>query len=210
VGRARRFLDLDADPATIDAALAAHEPLRSLVAAVPGRRLPGAFEAWETTVLAVLGQGTALSGARRLAGRLAEAFGERVDVGVPGLERLFPSPPVLAQAELSGLGLPARKAAALRALAAAVAQRRIDLETGDPAETLAALRAIPGIGPWTAGYVGLRVLRDPDAALPGDAAVAAALRRLGCDPGPAAVERLAESWRPWRGYAVAHLWAVAS
>jgi AraC family transcriptional regulator of adaptative response / DNA-3-methyladenine glycosylase II len=208
VRRARRFLDLDADPQAVDGALGAEEPLRALVAACPGRRLPGAFDAWETTVLAVLGQGVSLRAATSVAGRLAAGLGDAVDVGVTGIDRLFPSPAVLAQADLSPFGLPRRRAETLRALAIEVAQRRIDLEDGEPGEVLAALGAIPGIGAWTTGYVALRVLRDPDARLPGDAAVTAALRRLGLPTDRAAVDRTAERWRPWRGYAYVHLWSV--
>ena len=210
VRRARRLLDLDADPATIDAALATSEPVRSLVAERPGVRLPGAFDGWETTVLAILAQGVSLASGRVAAGRVAVALGEPVDVGDPAIRRLFPPAAAVAAADLSGFGIPIRKADTVRAVARAVADRRVDLEHGDPAETARALRTIPGIGPWTAGYVALRVLRDPDAELPGDAAVRAALRRLGLPADDVAAKRLAESWRPWRGYGYVRLWSVVA
>ncbi|HEU0235885.1 MAG TPA: AlkA N-terminal domain-containing protein [Candidatus Limnocylindrales bacterium] len=210
VRRSRRLLDLDADPATIDAALAAAEPLRGLVAARPGVRLPGAFDGWETTVLAILAQGVSLASARVAAGRLAEALGDPVDVGDPSIRRLFPPAAVVAAADLSGFGIPVRKSDTVRAVARAVADGLVGLEHSDPADTVRVLRAIPGIGPWTAGYVALRVLRDPDAELPGDAAVRAALRRLGMPADDGAARRLAETWRPWRGYGYVRLWSLVA
>jgi AraC family transcriptional regulator of adaptative response / DNA-3-methyladenine glycosylase II len=209
VRAARRLFDLDADPVAIDASLTSDHRLASLVRACPGRRLPGAFDAWATTILAVLGQGVSVAHARAAAGRIATAHGTVVDVGWTGVDRLFPAPSTLAAVDLGGLGIAARRAETIVVLARAVAEGRIDLERGSPAETLSRLQAIPGIGPWTAGYVALRVLRDPDAFPPGDAAVRAAFRRLDLADDAAAILRVAEAWRPWRGYAVAHLWATA-
>jgi AraC family transcriptional regulator of adaptative response / DNA-3-methyladenine glycosylase II len=102
--------------------------------------------------------------------------------------------------------MPARKQTALRALARELADGRLELGRGDPSTVVASLAALPGVGPWTCAYVALRVLRDPDAFPPGDAAVRAAFRRLGRPDDAAAIARAAESWRPWRGYAVARLW----
>lgn len=160
-------------------------------------------------MLAILAQGVSLASARALAGRVADAFGDPVDIGDPSIRRLFPTPSTLAGADLSDFGIPARKAETVRAVAREVAEGRLDLENGHPAETQRALRALPGIGSWTSGYIALRVLRDPGAELPGDAAVRAALRRLELPSGDADAGRLAERWRPWRGYGYVRLWSVA-
>ena len=208
VARTRRAFDLDADPATVDAALRSAEPMQTLVAAVPGVRLPGAFDPWETTVLAIVAQGVSLRAARTVCARIAARFGERIDVGDPYIERLFPPPNVLAPSDLSAVGIPARKSAAIREVARRIANGDVDLEASDPAAALGELACIRGIGPWTLGYLALRVFRDPDAELPGDAAVAAALRGLGFPAERRAARRLAETWRPWRGYGYVRLWSL--
>ena len=206
---ARHVLDLDADPRAIDAVLAADDRLAPLVAAAPGTRLPGAFDGLASTVLAILAQGVTLASARTMAGRIARRHGDPVDVGDPAIDRLFPDAVALAEADLTGIGVTGRRAATIRALAGAVASGRLDLSaSADPVATLATLRAIPGIGPWTTGYVALRVLGDPDAFPPGDAAVRAAFRRLRLAADPASIASRAESWRPWRGYALVHLWST--
>ncbi len=208
VGVARRVLDLDADPAAIDAVLEADDVLRPLIRAHPGMRLPGAFDGFAATVLAILAQGVTLASARTLAGRISRAHGRAIDVGDHAIDRLFPEPEVLARADLSALRLTGRRAATIRDVSAAVADGRLALDAdADPERTLATLSAIPGIGPWTTGYVALRVLGDRDAFPPGDAAVRAAFRRFGLPSDPASIAIRAETWRPWRGYALAHLWA---
>jgi AraC family transcriptional regulator of adaptative response / DNA-3-methyladenine glycosylase II len=207
---ARRLLDLDADPVTIDRVLAADDVLRPLVRAHPGMRLPGAFDGFATTVLAILAQGVTLASARSLAGRIARSHGRVVDVGDPAIGRVFPEPEVLARADLSAVGLAGRRAATIRAVAAAMVEGRIALDAeADRGPALATLRAIPGIGPWTTGYVALRIFGDRDAFPPGDAAVRAAFRRLGLPSDPASIAARSETWRPWRGYALVHLWASA-
>jgi AraC family transcriptional regulator, regulatory protein of adaptative response / DNA-3-methyladenine glycosylase II len=211
VATARRLLDLDADSAAIDAVLAVDEVLRPLVLAQPGTRLPGAFDGFASTVLAILAQGVTLASARTLAGRIAREHGREVDVGDSALGRLFPEPRVLATADLSTVGLIGRRGATIRAVAAAVAEGRLELSSmADPVTTLATLRAISGIGPWTTDYVFLRVFGDRDAFPPGDAAVRAAFRRLGLPSDEASIAARAERWRPWRAYALAHLWSLAS
>jgi AraC family transcriptional regulator of adaptative response / DNA-3-methyladenine glycosylase II len=208
VGVARRLLDLDADPTAIDAVLETDEILRPLVRAHPGMRLPSAFDGFATTVLAILAQGVTLASARTLAGRIARVHGRVVDVGDPATDRLFPEPQVLARADLSALGLTGRRAATITGVAAAVAEGRLELDAeADPARTLATLSALPGIGQWTTGYVALRVFGDRDAFPPGDAAVRAAFRRLALPSDPASITTRAEAWRPWRAYALLHLWA---
>lgn len=210
VHAARRLLDLDADPAIVDAALARDPLLRPLVTAHPGTRLPGAFDGFASTVLAILAQGVTLASARTLAGRIARLHGRPADVGDPAIDRSFPEPAVLAGADLSDIGLTGRRAATIRALARAVADGQLALgPAADRRSTLEALAAIPGIGPWTTGYVALRVLGDRDAFPPGDAAVRAAFRRLGVPADPASIAARAEAWRPWRGYALVHLWSTA-
>jgi AraC family transcriptional regulator of adaptative response / DNA-3-methyladenine glycosylase II len=210
VPAARRLLDLDADPVAIDAVLSADELLRPLVAAHPGTRLPGAFDGFASTVLAILAQGVTLASARTLAGRIVRAHGDEVHVGEPTLDRRFPEPAVLAAADLSQTGVTGRRAATIRAVARAVGDGTLDLSAGaDPVAMLAALRAIPGIGPWTTGYVALRVFGDRDAFPPDDAAVRAAFRRLGLPSDAASIAARAERWRPWRAYALAHLWSTS-
>jgi AraC family transcriptional regulator of adaptative response / DNA-3-methyladenine glycosylase II len=173
-------------------------------------RLPGAFDGFATTVLAVLAQGVTLTSARSLAGRIARAHGRVVDAGNGAIDRLFPEPGVLARADLGVLGLTGRRAATIHAVAGAAAEGRLTLDAeADPGRTLATLSAIPGIGPWTTGYVALRVFGDRDAFPPGDAAVRVAFRRLGLPSDPSSIAARAETWRPWRGYALVHLWASA-
>jgi AraC family transcriptional regulator, regulatory protein of adaptative response / DNA-3-methyladenine glycosylase II len=181
--------------------------LRPFVMAAPGTRLPGVIDGWAATVLAVLAQGVALSTARVLAGRIATTLGPPSGSADPDLGRLFPEPDVIADADLSSIGLPVQRQTTLRALAREIAAGRIELDEGaDPEATLRALRALPGIGPWTAGYVALRVLRDPDTLPEGDAALRSAFRLLGLPADDRAIMARAEAWRPWRGYAVIHLW----
>ena len=209
VSAARRLLDLDVDPLVIDAALARDPVLRPLVAASPGRRVPGAFDGFASTVLAILAQGVTLASARTLAGRIARRHGRPVDLGDPAIDRRFPEPAVLAEADLADVGLTGRRAATIRALAGAVADGRLDLDpSADHRPALEALSTIPGIGPWTTAYVALRVFGDRDACPPGDAAVRAAFRRLGLPADPASIAARAEAWRPWRGYAIVHLWST--
>ena len=209
--RARALFDLDADPAAIAERLAADPRLAPLVCARPGLRVPGAWEPWELAARAVLGQQVSVKGATTLAGRLAAALG----APLPGADgwRLFPSPAAVARADLSRLGVPRARAAALRTLAAAVRDGAVDLAAPGGADAArAALRALPGIGAWTAEYVALRALGDPDAWPDGDLGLRRAVARLagGPAPTPRALRALAEAWRPWRAYAALHLWTADS
>jgi AraC family transcriptional regulator of adaptative response / DNA-3-methyladenine glycosylase II len=160
-------------------------------------------------VRAILGQQVSVAGARTLTGRLVAAFGDDLsskDNAAPA--RLFPTATRLAEADVASLGMPVKRADAIRELSRAVAAGEIDLTpTADGDATRAALVAIPGVGPWTASYVAMRALRDPDAFLPGDLGVRKAMARLGVGDSPAAIERRASAWRPWRSYALQHLWA---
>jgi AraC family transcriptional regulator of adaptative response / DNA-3-methyladenine glycosylase II len=219
VPRCRRLFDLDADPRAIGAALAADKTLAPLVAAHPGLRVPGAYDGFELAVRAVIGQQISVAAASTLTGRLATRHGTRlgaVDADGPAdgdgpagttgpaapLTVLFPRPADLAGADLSGLGLTTGRQVTLRALAAACADGRLNLDTGtDPEETGGRLAELPGIGPWTVGYVLMRAAGDPDAFPASDLGLRRAMARLGCRPG------YAERWRPWRAYAAVHLWA---
>jgi AraC family transcriptional regulator of adaptative response / DNA-3-methyladenine glycosylase II len=206
---ARRTFDLAADPARIALALRGDPLLAPLVDRRPGLRIPGAWDPFECAVRAVLGQQVSVAAGRTLAARVVARVGRRIAGGTDGLTHLFPSPAALAAANLDGLGLTGARARALRALAHAVAEGALDL--GAPVEDVAAgLEALPGLGRWTAQYVALRALGEPDAFPAADLV----LRRMAADGGTPlsarALEAHAEAWRPWRGYAVLHLWRAAS
>ncbi len=207
VDRLRQLFDLDADGAAIDAQLALDPLLAPRVAARPGLRVPGAWEPFELAVRAILGQQVSVAAARTLAGRLAERAGAPLPGGAPPLARIFPTPAALAGADLDGLGLTGARVAALRGLARAVLEDPALLAPGrDLEETVARLAALPGIGRWTAQYVAMRALREPDAFPEGDLGL---LRAAGAGSGrgaAAALLRRAEAWRPWRAYAALHLW----
>ncbi len=202
VQRCRRLLDLDADPEAVTGYLSADPVLGPLARACPGRRAPGHVDGNELALRAVLGQQVSVAAARRLGARLVAAYGKPLERPEGPLTHCFPTAETLAAADPAALPMPRARAAALTGLAGALASGEISLDPGaerDRAE--AQLLALPGVGPWTAAYIRMRALSDPDAFLPSDAGVVAALRRLG------AVPELAEDWRPWRSYAVHHLWA---
>ena len=214
VQRCRRLLDLDADPSAVTAALAASGPvLGPLALAHPGRRVPGHVDGSELALRAVLGQQVSVAAARRLGERLVASYGKPLERPEGTLTHCFPAAETLAAADPGTLPMPRSRALALTGLAAALASGDLSLDPGaerDRAE--AQLLALPGIGPWTAGYIRMRALSDPDAFLPGDVGVVEALARLGAVPpvrsrAVRAAAELAESWRPWRSYAVQHLWA---
>jgi AraC family transcriptional regulator of adaptative response / DNA-3-methyladenine glycosylase II len=207
---ARRVFDLAADPARIALALRPDPLLAPLVKQRPGRRIPGAWDAFECAVRAVLGQQVSVAAARTLAGRLVARAGRRIEGGGDGLTHVFPTPAALAGADLEGVGLTRARAGALRALAAAVAEGAVDF--GAPVEEVtAALAAVPGLGDWTAQYVALRGLGEPDAFPAADLVLRRVAAAAGADPLTArALESRAEAWRPWRGYAVLHLWRAAA
>jgi AraC family transcriptional regulator of adaptative response / DNA-3-methyladenine glycosylase II len=206
VQRCRRLLDLDADPQAVASVLAADDALAPLVRARPGLRAPGVVDGNEIAVRAVLGQQVSVAGARTLAARLVRAYGEPLSVPVDGLTHLFPRADVLAEAADEHLSMPGARRASLRAVCAALAAQPIDAAT-DRAELERRLLAVKGIGSWTAGYVAMRALGDPDVFLPTDLGVQRAACRRGLDATPAALAARAERWRPWRTYAVHHLWA---
>jgi AraC family transcriptional regulator of adaptative response / DNA-3-methyladenine glycosylase II len=190
-----------------EAAAAADEQLRGdpvlgpLIARRPGLRVPGTVDGAELAIRAVLGQQVTLAAARTLAGRLVAAAGEPLPARDDGLTHLWPWPEAVADAAGS-LPMPRARQAAVAKLAGTLAAGGLHLEPGaDPVEARARLLALPGIGPWTAEYVAMRALGDPDAWLPTDIGVRNALARLG------AGREAAEAWRPFRAHAVVHLWA---
>src|SRR6185312_6939951 len=206
---ARRVFDLSADPTLLAAGLGSDPLLRPLVRRRPGIRIPGTWDAFECAVRAVLGQQVTVAAARTLAGRLVARAGEPVATAMPGLDRLFPTPQALVAANLEGLGLTGARIAALKALALAVVDGRVAFQR--PAdEVIASLVELPGFGEWTAQYIALRALGEPDAFLSADLIV----RRMAAAGGTALtvkeLDRRAQAWRPWRGYAVMHLWCAAS
>jgi AraC family transcriptional regulator of adaptative response / DNA-3-methyladenine glycosylase II len=205
----RRILDLDADPVAVDDCLAQDPALAPLVAAAPGRRVPGTADAEQFAVRAVLGQQVSTAAARTHAARLVAALGEPVDDPDGGLTALFPPPARLATMDPGLLAVPAARRATVLTLARALADGDVDLSPGaDPVEAGRRLAALPGIGPWTVGTVAMRALGDRDAFLAGDLGVRLAAQRLGLPASPGALTRRAERWRPWRAYAVQHLWAT--
>ena len=266
VRRCRDLLDLDADPAQVDAVLAGDPALAPLVAARPGLRVPGAVDGFEIAVRAVLGQQISVAAARTMTARLVQRFsavelaaeaalvpgplvpaaalvpGAALPAASPAVTEStaaaagsrsapppepdaalashfvdkqadltpFPRPETLADGDYEGLGLTRRTVSTLRALAAAVAGGGLALDRGvDRSEARAKLLAVPGIGPWTADYVALRVFGDPDAFPVGDLIVRRQAERLGLPGAEKALLAHAENWRPWRAYAALHLWASA-
>ncbi|MDJ0608859.1 MAG: AlkA N-terminal domain-containing protein [Kiloniellales bacterium] len=213
VNRLRRMFDTDADPQEIAAHLGRDAVLSDLVAARPGLRLPGAWDGFELGVRAILGQQVTVKGATTLAGRLAAAFGAPMDspeVWGPnawGLTRRFPTPACLAECDPGVVGLPKARARAIRAFAAAVRDGALAFDGSQSARELAAaLTALPGIGRWTADYITLRALGDPDAFPAGDLGLIRAARRLGIADDESSLRTRAEAWRPWRAYAAQYLW----
>jgi AraC family transcriptional regulator of adaptative response / DNA-3-methyladenine glycosylase II len=210
VQRCRRLLDLDADPEAVTGYLSDDPVIGPLARACPGRRSPGAVDGDEMALRAVLGQQVSVAAARQLGARLVAAYGKPLERPDGTLTHCFPTADTLAGADPAALPMPRARAVALTGLAAALASGELSLDPGaDRDRAQAQLLALPGIGPWTAGYIRMRALSDPDAFLPGDVGVLGALARLGAaDPATAReADRLAEGWRPWRSYAVHHLWA---
>jgi AraC family transcriptional regulator, regulatory protein of adaptative response / DNA-3-methyladenine glycosylase II len=206
---ARRVFDLAADPQRIGAELAADALIGPLARARPGLRIPGAWDPFECAVRAILGQQVSVAAGRTFTARLVEQLGPAIRTGAEGLTRLFPDAALIAAAPLGSFGVTRSRAATVRALARALLERRIDFGAA-PVEVIAALVALPGIGAWTAQYVALRALGEPDAMPAGDLV----LRRMAAEaarlPSVRELEERARAWRPWRGYAVMHLWRAAA
>jgi AraC family transcriptional regulator of adaptative response / DNA-3-methyladenine glycosylase II len=214
VARLRRLFDLDADVETIGRHLSSDKALAPLIARRPGLRTPGAWDGFELAVRAILGQQITIAGARALAVKIVERFGTDIGAEASGDERLsrvFPSASRMAASNLTTLGMPRARIAALSALALAVSEDPKLLEpAGSYDETIARLVALPGFGPWTAQYWALRALRDSDAFPAADVGLlrSPTVARAGKRPTPKALLERAESWRPWRAYAAQHLWTA--
>jgi AraC family transcriptional regulator of adaptative response / DNA-3-methyladenine glycosylase II len=216
VARCRRLLDLDTDPVAISSQLGDDPAIAPLVSARPGLRVPGCVDGFELGVRAIVGQQVSVAAARTVLGRLVAAYDEELtDPGERALARTacspsrglthrFPGPAAFAELDPASLPFPRRRGEALRALARLAAAGELHLDPGaDPDEARSRLMAIPGVGGWTASYVAMRALADPDVFLAGDVGIRHALARLG----QGADHR---RWRPWRSYAVIHLWRSLS
>jgi AraC family transcriptional regulator of adaptative response / DNA-3-methyladenine glycosylase II len=208
VSRSRALFDLDSDPTTVVDALGSDARMGALVRARPGRRVPGHVGADEIAVRAVLGQQVSLASAAALAARLVAAHGEALAVPLGGVTHRFPTAAALAAADPATLAMPRARATALHGLATALAGGTVRIDEGADRETAGrGLAALTGIGPWTVGYVALRALRDPDAFLPTDLGVRKAIARLGGDDRAVTASAWSQAWRPYRAYAMVHLWA---
>jgi len=215
ISRVRAVFDLAADPEAIAEHLADDPVLAPMVAARPGLRVPGAWDGFELAVRAILGQQITVVAATRLAGRIVEAWGEPLPEtasGIAGLTHIFPTPERLAHADIAALGMPRSRGAALNGMAAAVRddpkifgpQRGLD-------EAIAQLKGLAGVGEWTAQYIAMRQLREPDAFPAADVGLMRALTGPdGARPSPVQLLGRAERWRPWRAYAALHLWTSLS
>jgi AraC family transcriptional regulator of adaptative response / DNA-3-methyladenine glycosylase II len=205
VQRCRRLLDLDADPVAVDERLGGDEVLAPLVAKAPGTRVPGTVDGDEFAMRAILGQQVSVAGARTMLGRLTATAGRPLPQPDGTLTHLFPTAPAVAawaEGDAPGIGITGARRRTLAAVTRALSTGDLALDPGvDRERAVASLLALPGIGPWTAGYVALRALRDPDVFPATDLGIRKALESRGvsgaCD---------GEAWRPWRSYAAQYLW----
>jgi AraC family transcriptional regulator of adaptative response / DNA-3-methyladenine glycosylase II len=210
VARVRRLFDLDADMARIDGHLAKDPRLAARIRERPGVRVPGAWDNFELAVRAVLGQQIRVTAATTLAGRLAAAYGARLNAAGsvdPGVSLLFPTPAAIAQADLTSIGLTRARSDTLRALATAFGRDPGWLDACSTLEhAVDALRAIPGVGPWTAQYIAMRALGEPDAFPASDLGLLRAVGRDDRSVSPSSLAEIAKVWQPWRAYAALRLW----
>ena len=212
VQRVRRMFDLDADPLSVSAALSGDARLRALVKRRPWVRIPGGWDGFEIAVRAVIGQQVSVAAARTVAARVAQRFGAPVaEAPHAGLHHLFPAPEALADADLAAVGLTRARAATIRTMARALLDGAVDFA---PERTLEDFverwTALPGIGPWTAHYIALRALGHPDAFPADDLVLQKTLPADGVRVTARALTARADAWRPWRAYAVIHLWREAT
>ncbi len=210
VARASRVFDLETDAAAVAAHLS-EDPRLAKALGGGTVRVPGAWDGFEVAVRALLGQQVSVAAARTLAARLVARVGERLPNETDSLTHLFPAPEQIAALPVSAFGVPQSRAEALRLLARAVASGELSLSPGtDPAIARAKLLSLPGIGPWTADYLMMRALGEPDAFPAGDLALQRALESSGRRPSERQVTARAERWRPWRAYALIALWRADS
>ncbi|WP_242108459.1 DNA-3-methyladenine glycosylase 2 family protein [Luteimonas aquatica] len=209
VNRLRRMFDLDADPHAIGDALSRDPRLAPLLRARPGLRLPSGWDGFEIAVRAILGQQVSVAAARTFAARTAQRFGSALPAehAAHGLTHLFPTPDVLAEADLTAIGLTRTRAETVRTLARALLDGRVDFRVDRTLEDFVARwTALPGIGPWTAHYIAMRALGHPDAFPAEDLVLQKAVPTDGSRLSARALGARAEAWRPWRAYAVIQLW----
>jgi AraC family transcriptional regulator of adaptative response / DNA-3-methyladenine glycosylase II len=205
IDRIRTMFDLNADWNDIAQVLRIDPSLSGLIDSAPGLRVPGCWDGFELAIRAILGQQITVRGATTLAGRLVKSFGRPLS-GAAELTHLFPTAEILADADLNAIGLTKSRAATIRALARAVCDGQISFQRIVDCDTLLErLMQIPGIGRWTAQYVAMRALGEPDAFLAGDVALLSALKLTNTSE----FERRSEAWRPWRSYATMYLWTTA-
>lgn len=198
VTRVRRLFDLDADSVAIDDALSNDPSLAPLVAAVPGIRLPGSLDAEELLFRTVIGQQVSVAAARTVLGRLAAQLGD---------DGLFPTAAQIADRGRDVLRGPASRVTSIVGIAEAIASGDLDLDVATPVDDFrASLEAFPGVGPWTSGYLAMRVLGNPDILLTGDLVIAQSAALRGLPATPKALSRYSAEWAPWRSYAGLHLW----
>jgi AraC family transcriptional regulator, regulatory protein of adaptative response / DNA-3-methyladenine glycosylase II len=215
IARVRRLFDLAADPLAIGEHLSKDAHLAPLVAMRPGLRVPGAWDGFELAMRAICGQQITVPAATRLLGKLVAVHGTPLVASIPdgeGLSHVFPSPQAIAAADPAGFAMPGARASALVALAQAIAADPMLFSRGASLEqAIAKLRALPGIGEWTAQYIAMRELREPDAFPAADVGLLRAMADGdGRRPSPEALLARAEAWRPWRAYAALHLWAAGA
>jgi AraC family transcriptional regulator of adaptative response / DNA-3-methyladenine glycosylase II len=207
------MFDLDADPDAIASALSRDKRLRPLLKKRPGLRLPSGWDGFEIAMRAIIGQQVSVAAARTITARLAQRFGAKLppDIVAHGFSHFFPTPETLADADLSGIGLTGARAATLQASARALLEGRVDFRTERTLDDFVQCwTALPGIGPWTAQYIALRALGHPDAFPAEDLVLQKHLPRNGERLSARALRERADAWRPWRGYAVIHLWRDAA
>jgi AraC family transcriptional regulator of adaptative response / DNA-3-methyladenine glycosylase II len=208
LSRLRNLFDLDARPDLISRHLRRDERLAPLVKANPGMRVPGAFNGFEMGLRAIIGQQITVKAATTISGRIATAFGERIVTPYPDLNRLTPAAARIARAtvdDIAKLGVMSARCKSLIALARAQVSGDLSLDNGaqqNPEETIERLADLPGIGQWTAHYIAMRALRWPDAFPTGDISVRNNLGHVTAQQ----AEEMSQAWRPWRSYAVLHIW----
>ncbi|GAB5338838.1 hypothetical protein PFUM301597_33230 [Pseudomonas fluorescens] len=210
--RLRAMFDVDAQPQLIQAQLATDPLMAQLVASRPGLRVPGAWDGLELAIRAVLGQQISVVAAIRLAGKLVAQYGQPLHTPHAGITHVFPTPDVLAAADLATLGMPKARGRTLSGVAQALLDDpQLFAPKASLKEGVTRLVALPGIGDWTAQYIAMRQLREPDAFASGDIGLINALAAL--EGGPVTARALlarAEAWRPLRAYAAQHLWTSLS
>jgi len=208
IGRARRMLDLDADPIAIDSVLGADPALRGLIVAAPGLRVPSHVDGFEVAVRTIVGQQVSVAGANTVLGRHVPTKGTPVDFALAatyGLTHAFPEAEAFAEADPETMGMPRSRARTIIDLSQAVADGKLELHPGvDRDAVRERLLEMRGIGPWTADYVVMRALAHPDVLLTTDLVLKRELERRGITADDT------ERWRPWRSYAGMHLWHATS